>query len=43
MGNGPALFEGGGGGAGKKKKKIRIFLSKGRGLSKCAGEGGLSH
>lgn len=27
----------------KKKKKIRIFLSKGRGLSKCAGEGGLSH
>ena len=27
----------------EKKKKIRIFLSKGRGLSKCAGEGGLSH
>lgn len=27
----------------QEKKKIRIFLSKGRGLRKCAGEGGLSH
>lgn len=26
-----------------QEKKNQNFLSKGRGLSKCAGEGGLSH